>query len=155
MNVKGPTSFQHLLTYNGYLNTTYMRACISRGLFEKNQQWEKIIMDAATNYSPSNLRNHFAVMLNICELSEPSKISQEYKEKFSEYIYRNETQSWIQFKIYWKSLFFMRTIICELSEPSKISQEYKEKFSEYIYRNETQAWIQFKIYWKSLFFMRT
>ena len=65
MIFKGHISFQHLLTYNGYLNTTYRQACISRGLLEDNLQWKKTIkkttIDAATNYSPSNLRNLFNV----------------------------------------------------------------------------------------------
>ena len=47
-------------------------------------------MDAVTNYSPSNLRNLFVVLLNIYELSEPSKIWQEYK--VSKDIYMKDNQ---------------------------------------------------------------
>ena len=36
------------------------------------------------------MRNVFAVMLNICGLSEPSLIWNLYKENFSEYFYRRE-----------------------------------------------------------------
>ena len=64
MKVVGPISFEYLLEYNGVRCETYRQFCINRGLLENEIQWEYTMDDAVLNYSPTNLRSLFAILLN-------------------------------------------------------------------------------------------
>ena len=86
--VRGPTSFIDLKTVNGVLHSTFQSSCKAFGLLEDDKQWDITLEEAALCDSPLKLRDLFTVMLVFCQLSDPLKLWEKYKESLSEDITR-------------------------------------------------------------------
>ena len=81
--VRGPTSFQDLKTFNGQVYTTYREACRQRGMLEDDAQWEATLREASTCKTASRMRDLFATMLAYsCEISDPLRLWNLFKEDF-------------------------------------------------------------------------
>ncbi|GFQ70139.1 ATP-dependent DNA helicase [Trichonephila clavata] len=82
--VPGPTSFQYLKTFEGRICSNYKEACQVRGLLENDEHWNATLEDAAFMHSPRMLRDLFAVMLQVCAVSNPNQLWINHQENLSE-----------------------------------------------------------------------
>ncbi|GFY74317.1 ATP-dependent DNA helicase [Trichonephila inaurata madagascariensis] len=58
-------------TIEGRICSNY-KACQVRGLLENDEHWNKTLQEAAFVHSPRMLRDPFAVMLQVCAISNPN-----------------------------------------------------------------------------------
>ncbi|XP_078523156.1 uncharacterized protein LOC144792149 [Lissotriton helveticus] len=91
-HVRGPTSFESLLTVHGQLMPTYQSACKSLGLIEDDQHWKHTLSDAALSDCPNQLRQLFVTILIFCNPSDPMSLWEEYKEHLCEDILHRKQQ---------------------------------------------------------------
>ncbi|KAL8617178.1 hypothetical protein ACOMHN_014348 [Nucella lapillus] len=82
--VKGPTSFEDLRTFEGRLCNTNREACLLHGLLEDDEHWNLTLEDAAATKHPKQMRQLFAIMMHTCELSNPVDLWNNHKESLSE-----------------------------------------------------------------------
>ena len=54
------------------------------GLLEDEAHWHETMEEAATNTSPTKLRNLFAIMLVVCGIGAPMELWDKHKEDLSE-----------------------------------------------------------------------
>ncbi|GFT29872.1 ATP-dependent DNA helicase [Trichonephila clavipes] len=93
--VPGPTSFQYLKTIEGRICSNYKEACQVRGLLENDEHWNATLEEAAFVHSPRMLRDLFAVMLQVCAISNPNQLWINHQESLSEDILHQELNSGI------------------------------------------------------------
>ncbi|XP_064647485.1 uncharacterized protein LOC135500168 [Lineus longissimus] len=87
------TSFEALRTVDQDTFDTYRDACRQRGLLEDDQQWNATMEDAVLCQSPAQIRNLFALLLHLCELSDPKAIWDQHKEAMAEdYLHQQQQQ---------------------------------------------------------------
>lgn len=84
INVRGPTSFQHLKTVDGQICTTYREACQNLHLLENDTHWESTLEDASNTCHPHQIRTLFAIILTTCFPSNPSNLWDKYKDFMSD-----------------------------------------------------------------------
>ena len=84
--IKGPTSFEALITVNGQVCATFREACQLRGFLEDDTHWDASMLEAAAGQSPARLRNLFAILLTTCGLSNPGQLWESHKESLTEEI---------------------------------------------------------------------
>ncbi|GFR11183.1 ATP-dependent DNA helicase [Trichonephila clavata] len=82
--VPGPTSFQYLKTFEGRICSNYKEACQVRGLLENDEHWNATLEESAFMHSPRMLRDLFAVMLQVCAVSNPNQLWINHQENLSE-----------------------------------------------------------------------
>jgi len=90
--VKGPTSFHDLRSVDGVLCETYQQACQMRGLLQDDDHWKQTLTEAVAIRSPNSLRSLFAVMLNMCAISNPRELWDNFKEHFAEDLLHRQQQ---------------------------------------------------------------
>ncbi|CAI5722376.1 unnamed protein product [Peronospora effusa] len=61
--VKGAKSYEDLRTYNGLQYETFKAACVARGLYENDEEWEQCLQEAAGMQSGGKLRSLFVTIL--------------------------------------------------------------------------------------------
>jgi len=83
-HIKGPTSFESLREVNGQLYSSYFEACQTLGILENYNHWSLTLSEASNSSSPAQLRNLFAIMLNVCAINNPNELWVKYKNNFSE-----------------------------------------------------------------------
>lgn len=84
VNVRGPTSFQHLRTVNGMLCVTYREACQRLGLLENDTHWDNTLEDAVISSSAKQIRTLFSIILSTCFPSNPIDLWNKYKDHMAE-----------------------------------------------------------------------
>lgn len=84
VNVRGPTSFQHLRTVNGVLCGTYREACQHLGLLENDTHWDHTLEDAVIYSNPKQIRTLFSIILSTCFPSTPIDLWHKYKDHMAE-----------------------------------------------------------------------
>lgn len=84
VNVRGPTSFQHLRTVNGVLCGTYREACQHLGLLENDTHWDHTLEDAVISSNAKQIRTLFSIILSTCFSSTPSDLWHNYKDHMAE-----------------------------------------------------------------------
>ncbi|GFR27078.1 ATP-dependent DNA helicase [Trichonephila clavata] len=72
------TLFYHQVPSN------YKEACQVRGLLENDEHWNVTLEEAAFMHSPRILRDLFAVMLQVCAVSNPNQLWINHQENLSE-----------------------------------------------------------------------
>jgi hypothetical protein len=89
--VKGPTSFQDLLTFEGHVHITYRDACVARGIVADETEWLHFMQAAAiVQTNIKKLRMNFAIILHHNSPTSPSKLWEDCKEILTEdFIYKN------------------------------------------------------------------
>ena len=90
--VRGPTSFVALRTFEGRVYHTFREACHARGLLESDEHWNSALEEASVSDMPSHVRNLFAVMVVHCQISRPSELWVTHRNSMSEdflHRYRN------------------------------------------------------------------
>ncbi|XP_014784030.1 uncharacterized protein LOC106879105 [Octopus bimaculoides] len=89
-DVRGPKSFQHLKTVNGEICSTFREACLRYGLLENDSKWDATLAEAANSRSAKSLRALFAILLHICEVSDPVSMWLRYRNELAEDYYQLE-----------------------------------------------------------------
>lgn len=84
VNVRGPTSFEHLRTVNGVLCSTYREACQCLGLLENDTHWDQTLEDAVISSHPKQIRTLFSIILSTCFPSTPIDLWNKYKDQMAE-----------------------------------------------------------------------
>jgi hypothetical protein len=69
--VCGPTSFEHLHTFNEIVHATYKEACIAQGLLESDEEWAQCLTEASQFKTGHQMRRLFVIILTACNPSEP------------------------------------------------------------------------------------
>lgn len=84
VNVRGPTSFQHLRTVNGVLCSTYREACQYLRLLENDTHWDHTLEDAVISSNAKQIRTLFSIILSTCFPSTPTDLWHKYKDHMAE-----------------------------------------------------------------------
>lgn len=82
--IRGPISFEYLRTFEGRLCTSYQEACLLHGFLESDTHWQSALTDAASTNSSAQLRSLFAIILTICNPSNPQELWLTFREELSE-----------------------------------------------------------------------
>jgi PIF1-like helicase/Helitron helicase-like domain at N-terminus len=67
-HVRGPTSFEDLLTFEGVTYPSFRASAEARGLIERDDSLSECLLEAASFQFPSALRRLFATILVFCEV---------------------------------------------------------------------------------------
>nr|GAT43574.1 transcriptional factor B3 [Mycena chlorophos] len=78
--VKGARSFEDLRTYNGTVHSTFLQACLARGLLEDDGEWRQCLQEAGEMQMGTWLRQLFATLLVFCKPSQPGLLWAEFRE---------------------------------------------------------------------------
>ncbi|KAL4143906.1 hypothetical protein QTP88_006160 [Uroleucon formosanum] len=90
--VKGPTSFQSLRTVKNVIYDTFQGACKALGLLDDESHWENTLSEASICCTPKSLRCLFAIMLTFCQITDPLKLWQNYRESMADDILHRKRQ---------------------------------------------------------------
>ena len=80
---KGPTSFADLRTVDDTDFDTYAEACRERVLLADDQHWHLALTEATVTDRPYKIRDMFAIMLHMCEISDP-RLWEQHKEAMAQ-----------------------------------------------------------------------
>ena len=79
VNVRGPTSFQHLRTVDDDLCESYREACQRSQLLENDAHWEQTLKDAVISSHAHQIRTLFSIIISTCFPSNPIDLWNKYK----------------------------------------------------------------------------
>ncbi|GJV66231.1 ATP-dependent DNA helicase PIF1-like protein [Tanacetum coccineum] len=82
--VRGPRTFEELLTVNKRLCATFKEACFAYGLKNDDREWTRVIQEASLWALGPQLRDLFMTILLFCDVSRPLKLWEENWEALSE-----------------------------------------------------------------------
>ena len=69
--VKGPTSYEHLRTFQGNVAPSFREACLAWGILENDQEWQQCLEEAKSMATGHQLRQLFVTILHDCAPSDP------------------------------------------------------------------------------------
>ncbi|GBP95553.1 hypothetical protein EVAR_67759_1 [Eumeta japonica] len=97
-----------------------IRARRALGLFEDDANWDRTLEEACVTDSPYKIRELFAIMLVFCQVGDPLKLWEKYRDNFSEDIRREVERKGEDAKlvidiIYNKCLILLEDIIISMS----------------------------------------
>ncbi|XP_027166339.1 uncharacterized protein LOC113766336 [Coffea eugenioides] len=78
-HIRAPRSFNHLLTVNGQLASSYREAAFRMGLLQSDAYIEDTLDEASTFHMPWSLRALFAMLLVFCAPSNPISLWKKYE----------------------------------------------------------------------------
>lgn len=84
LTIKGATSFNHLRTINGELQTSFTEACIALGLVADDYELSRAMHEAEVWMMPAHLRRLFVRILIHCHPIHPEELWTEFKIAMSE-----------------------------------------------------------------------
>jgi hypothetical protein len=82
--VPGPISLKQLKTVNGQYYFTFQSTCLALGLLEDDKHWDDTMSKANLTKNSSKIQNLFAILISFCQLSEPFKLWNKYKNNLSD-----------------------------------------------------------------------
>lgn len=82
--VRGPTSFEHIRTFDGTVSISNHEACKLHNLLQDDQQWSHTLEEASHTRVASQIRQLFVIMLTSCEIDQPLVLWEKYKISMSE-----------------------------------------------------------------------
>ena len=91
--VRGATSFRCLRTYDGQVMDLYCEACARHCILEDDQHWQTTRTEAAAMQAPRQLRQLFAILVQVCGVSEPLQLWNAHKQALAA---RGHTPSLLQ-----------------------------------------------------------
>ncbi|XP_050053481.1 ATP-dependent DNA helicase PIF1-like [Aphis gossypii] len=80
VNVRGPTSFQQLRTFDGELCVSYREACQRLQLLENDAHWDQTLNDAVISSHAHQIRTLFSIIISTCFPSNPIDLWIKYKD---------------------------------------------------------------------------
>lgn len=97
LNVKGAKSYHGLREVNGVIYSTFRDAALALGLLEDDQEWHQCLEEAAVFQHPKRLRHLFAMILYLCQPSEPLRLWECFSKDLSEdFLYQARTQPTVE-----------------------------------------------------------
>jgi len=143
LHVRGPTCFQDLLSFNGVVYDSFLKAAQARGIASNNNEWEETIREAVAVQSPKQLRQLFGF---ICGLNFPTNALQlweQFKNEMCEDFFNrfNEEVSYNRGLIEINEILLTNNTNCEeqgLPIPSYVS----ESFNEYNEMEQNDLYLQ-------------
>ncbi|KAG5572244.1 hypothetical protein H5410_062010 [Solanum commersonii] len=84
MNIRGPKSYQDLLTVNGKFCTSFREAAKKRGLLLSDNNLIECMSEAIDYQMPASLRHLFAMLLIYCSPSNPKELWENFEISLSE-----------------------------------------------------------------------
>nr|XP_027108801.1 uncharacterized protein LOC113728613 [Coffea arabica] len=101
-HVRGPTSFDHLLTVSGERMNSFREAALRLGLLESNNYIQETLEEAVAFQMPSSLRLLFATLLFYCSPTDPKLLWTRFQKDLSaDYIH---AQKYTKYTKFWKTL---------------------------------------------------
>jgi len=82
--IKGPTSYEDILTVNGITHSSFKDACVAMSLLEGDEEWHETMKEASLWATANQLRNLFVTLLVHCEVINPLKLWNSYWIDLSE-----------------------------------------------------------------------
>jgi len=84
VSVSGPTSFEHLRTYNGVQYASFREAAVQRGLCDGDGEYVECMEEAAVDHSPRELRALFVTIVVHCGIANPLELYNRYSMQMAE-----------------------------------------------------------------------
>ncbi|KAH7818405.1 putative ATP-dependent DNA helicase PIF1 [Monocercomonoides exilis] len=110
LNVKGPTSYEYLKTYDNHIHNTFKEAAASRGLLSEDFNWDQCLEEVASVGSPNQLRNVFAQILLFNNVVNPEVLWKKFKKNMSEdYLMKGDEENSAYSKAYYDIYFLFRS----------------------------------------------
>jgi hypothetical protein len=79
INIAGPTSWQHLRTFDSVERPSFYDACLARGLLQNDNKWQQCLEEASMICMGDTLHRLFAMIMRHCEPSVPETLWEEFK----------------------------------------------------------------------------
>ena len=83
-NVRGPKSFEDIITVDGVIHGTFRETCLSLGHLEDNRHWDQTLKEVEACKLPTQMRCPFAIILMSCEISDPLGLWEKHQEAMSQ-----------------------------------------------------------------------
>ncbi|XP_009800551.1 uncharacterized protein LOC107775091 [Nicotiana tabacum] len=84
MNIRGPKSYQHLLTVNGICCSTFRETAENQGLLQCDNNLVDCMSEAVRYQMPYSLRRLFATLLVYCNPTNPKELWDRFEDSMSE-----------------------------------------------------------------------
>ena len=84
LHVPGAQGFLHLKTFGEKTFDTFREAAVARGLVESDKEYEYALEEAAQCQTPKQMRMLFAHILLNCDISEPARFWEQFRDAVSE-----------------------------------------------------------------------
>jgi len=82
--IKGPKSYEDILTVDGITHSSFKDACVAMSLLEGDEEWHEAMKEASLWATANQLRNLFVMLLVHCEVTNPLKLWNSYWKDLSE-----------------------------------------------------------------------
>ncbi len=93
-HVRGPTSYENLLTYEGKQYLCFKERCMAQELLEDDKEWDAVLTEAKEIQSAFQMRRLFVTLVKWCFPTEPDVLWNKYKDAMiedMEYLYKRST----------------------------------------------------------------
>ncbi|XP_014298458.2 uncharacterized protein LOC106693783 [Microplitis demolitor] len=91
--VRGPESFTALRTIKDVIYPTFQEACRVMGLLEDDAHGDQTLAEVSISDSSYKIRELFAVMLVFCQVGDPIKLWDKYRDNFTDDIKRRMSRN--------------------------------------------------------------
>ncbi|XP_053595510.1 uncharacterized protein LOC128667831 [Microplitis demolitor] len=91
--VRGPESFTALRTIKDVIYPPFQEACRVMGLLEDDAHWDQTLAEVSISDSSYKIRELFAVMLVFCQVGDPIKLWDKYRDNFTDDIKRRMSRN--------------------------------------------------------------
>ena len=81
---RGKNSFEDLMTVNGQLCETYKDVCLRLGLLQDDQEWERILNEAAATRMCPQIRELYVIILMFCMPSDPRALFDQFWQTWTD-----------------------------------------------------------------------
>lgn len=82
--MKGATSFEDLKTVSGIRNDTFHATCLTLGLIEDDEEWDKALTEGEIWMLSKQLRRLFVRILVYCQPNKPEELWEKFKDALSQ-----------------------------------------------------------------------
>ena len=91
-HITGATSFTDLRTYNGTAYGTFKECALAMGLLADDKEWFTAMEETSSHAMPAQMRATFAVLLQYCNITEPRRLWEQFKDRMAEDLVFHETK---------------------------------------------------------------
>lgn len=91
--VKGPTSWEHLRSFEGTVHPSFHAACLARGLLENDDEWRQCLEEASVTHLGVSLRRLFSLILRHCQPSQPDVLWNDFHDHLCDDLERHLQRS--------------------------------------------------------------
>ena len=91
-HITGATSFTDLRTYNATVYCTYKGCALAMGLLAFDKEWFTPMEETSSHAMPAQMRATFAVLIHYCNITEPRRLREQFKDMMAEDLVFHETK---------------------------------------------------------------